>query len=160
MHTSFRLLFILMMFFAAGCQDQGKYAVSTQSEDEIVATLKSRSAAFSAAYVRGDVETMMSIYTNDAVIFPGNSYEIAGDSLVRSYWTLPAGRTISHHQMITHDIRIEGSMATDYGVYEVSGSNNGTDWGPSRGKYVVVWRLEDDGEWRIYLDMWNSLPQG
>jgi len=122
------------------------------------ADIQKQSRAFSEAYMKGDVDTMMDIYTEDAVIFPGNSVAIEGDSLLRRYWTLPEGRVITNHRMTSTRIEIEGSMASDYGIYEVSGSNGSNDWGPTRGKYLVVWRLEEDGQWRMSLDMWNSLP--
>jgi ketosteroid isomerase-like protein len=45
--------------------------------------------------------------------------------------------------------------AYDYGTFEIAGERDGTAWGPSRGKYVVVWR-RDQGGWRMQLDIWNS----
>ena len=146
-----------LLLLLGGCRSDSS-TPEVYSEAEALADISGQSRAFSAAYVRGDVDAMMEIYTSDAVIFPSNSVAISGDSLLRKYWTLPEGRIITHHQMTPTEIQIEGAMASDHGVYQVSGSNGGSEWGPSHGKYLVVWRLESDGEWRMSLDMWNSLP--
>ena len=52
-----------------------------------------------------------------------------------------------------------GDVAHDYGRFQIAGETDGTPWGPSFGKYVVVWRRGADGQWRMYLDMWNRGPQ-
>jgi len=98
---------------------------------------------------------MVAIYTDDAVIFPDRSGAISGAEAIRRYWTLrPGSRVISHHITSTA-IQFEGSMTYDYGTFEVIGETNGTPWGPNGGKYVVVWRRDADGAWKMHLDIWN-----
>jgi uncharacterized protein (TIGR02246 family) len=122
------------------------------------AAIEELSRQFSAAYMRGDAATMASLYTPDAVIFPGNSEMITGREAIQRYWTLSAGQRVTHHKATPTDIRIDGSHAYDYGVYEVSGERDGKPYGPALGKYVIVWRREPEG-WRMHLDMWNLRPQ-
>ena len=122
-----------------------------------VAQIEELGRRFSAAYMAGDVETMVSIYTPDAVIFPNNSEAIRGHEAIRRYWALPPGQRVTLHRATPAEIRIDGGHAYDHGVYEVSGERDGTAWGPSHGKYVIVWRRTPQG-WRMYLDMWNSRP--
>lgn len=123
-----------------------------------VAQIEEAARRFSAAYVAGDVETMVSLYTTDAVIFPNNSEAIAGHDAIRRYWALPPGQRVTMHRSTPTEIRIDGSHAYDHGVYEVAGERNGAAWGPNHGKYVIVWRRTPQG-WRMHLDMWNSRPQ-
>ncbi|HEU0015382.1 MAG TPA: DUF4440 domain-containing protein [Longimicrobium sp.] len=123
-----------------------------------VAQIEELGRQFSAAYMRGDIEAMVQTYTADAVIFPGNSEAIRGHDAIRRYWTLPPGQRITHHRATPTEIRVDGGHAYDHGVYEIAGERGGTAWGPSHGKYVIVWRREPAG-WRMHLDMWNSRPQ-
>jgi ketosteroid isomerase-like protein len=123
-----------------------------------VAQIEVSSRRFSAAYVAGDLETMVSLYTPDAVIFPNNSEAIRGHEDIRRYWALPPGQRVTLHRATPAEIRIDGDHAYDHGVYEISGVRDGTAWGPSHGKYVIVWRRIPQG-WRMHLDMWNSRPQ-
>jgi uncharacterized protein (TIGR02246 family) len=110
---------------------------------------------FSAAYVRGDAAAMADLYTADAVIFPERSEWIAGREAIRRYWTLSPGRRITRHVVTPNRIIVDGEHAYDYGSFEIAGERDGIAWGPSRGKYVVVWR-RDKGIWRMHLDIWNS----
>lgn len=122
------------------------------------AAIHAAATAFSAAYVRGDAAAMAALYTEDAVIFPEGAAAIEGKPAIQRYWTLPAGRRITLHRLIPERVEVHGDVASDYGRYEIAGEANGEAWGPSHGKYVVVWKRGADGAWRMYLDMWNRGP--
>ena len=115
--------------------------------------------AFSAAYVRGDADSMAALYTEDAAIFPEGTPAIVGREPIRRYWTLPPNRRITRHVLMPDRIDIVGDVAHDYGRFQIAGETDGTPWGPSFGKYLVVWRRGADGRWRMHLDMWNRGPQ-
>lgn len=135
--------------------------LAQQSADEKknIEALAQISTQFSAAYMKGDADKMVSLYTDDAVIFPGNSDLIRGKEAIRKYWTLAPGRTITHHKITASEIKITGDFAYDYGYFEISGVNNGQVWGPNYGKYLIVWKRGSDGAWKMHLDMWNSRPK-
>lgn len=158
--TRFAVMLICLLA-TGGC------AVSSQHEldgstrgaaNAEVAAIEAASRAFSAAYVRGDADSMTALYTPDAVIFPNNSEMIQGHDAIRRYWTLAPGHTVTHHRATPTEIRIDGDHAYDYGVFEISGTRAGTPYGPSHGKYVIVWRRTPQG-WRMHLDMWNNRPR-
>jgi len=113
---------------------------------------------FSAAYMRGDAAAMADLYTSDAVIFPERSEWITGREAITRYWTLRPGRRITRHVVTPNRIIVDGDHAYDYGTFESAGERDGIAWGPSPGKYVVVWR-RDKGGWRMQLDIWNSNVQ-
>jgi ketosteroid isomerase-like protein len=115
--------------------------------------------AFSAAYVRGDADSMAALYTEDAAIFPEGTPAIVGRDSIRRYWTLPPNRRITRHVLLPERIELLGNIAHDHGRFEVAGETDGAPWGPSFGKYLVVWHRAADGQWRMHLDMWNRGPQ-
>ncbi|MEL7168646.1 MAG: SgcJ/EcaC family oxidoreductase [Bacteroidota bacterium] len=132
-------------------------AASAQSSDD-EAAIAEAAAAFSAAFMHGDVDAMLALYTEDAVIFPERTTALQGTDALRAYWTLPRGRTITNHHITPTTVEVVGDTAYDHGVYTVSGTNDGEAWGPSYGKYLIVWKRGADGAWRMHLDMWNSAP--
>ena len=128
-------------------------------EKKISNHLAQLAAQFFAAYMQGNIERLVSFYTDDAVIFPGNSDLLRGKEAIKRYWTLPEGRTITHHKITALEIKLLGDFAYDYGYYEVSGRNGEEAWGPNYGKYLIVWKRDAAGAWKMHLDMWNSRPK-
>lgn len=126
---------------------------------EAVASIEAQARRFSEAYVRGDVEAMMSIYAADGVAAPGGRDFIRGRETLTRYWTLPEGRTIVRHVSTPVEIRVEGDTAYDWGYYEGQAAQDGNPLEPFRGKYVIIWERGDDGVWRMAMDMWNAMPE-
>lgn len=153
MNTAASLVAAAVLLGAAPLSGQTARADSAAD----VAAIQEQARRFSAAYVRGDAAAMTALYTPDAVIFPERSEAISGTDAIRRYWTLEPGRRITHHRLTATAVVVDGKHAYDHGVYEVAGERDGKAWGPSGGKYVVVWR-RDTGGWRMQLDMWNSRP--
>ena len=127
------------------------------SDPDSIAIIQA-STAFSRAYERGDTPALLAIYTSDAVIFPDQSEALTGRESLERYWTPRPGNRVLHHQLTTASLTIHGIYAHDWGTFEVSGERDGKPWGPSRGKYVVIWRKDPDGRWRMQLDIWNRRP--
>jgi dipeptidyl aminopeptidase/acylaminoacyl peptidase len=53
---------------------------------------------------------------------------------------------------------IVGQTAYDWGTFYSASSRDGVTGQRGHGKYVIVWRKEADGHWRMHLDIWNTSP--
>lgn len=147
-----RILFLALIIFAVfSCQSEPQ---NTEQEKEAILTA---SKAFSQAYISGDLEEQMSYYTDDAVIMSGSREMIIGKEKVTNYWTLPATVKVLEHAATPVELEIIGEMAKDYGYYAGKSLRNGTDTISFRGQYLITWRKEADGQWRMSADMWSSL---
>ncbi|RIV72073.1 YybH family protein [Flagellimonas aequoris] len=111
---------------------------------------------FSKAYMNGDFETIANSYTKDAKIFPNNTDIISGREAIKERWMLGAGTKILHHELLPLEIKFFGNYAHDYGYYQGKSENKDGSIANWRGKYVVIWKKED-GEWKMYLDIWNRI---
>ena len=122
---------------------------------------KSRIAAaareFSARYERGDAAGQAALYTDDGVIFPPGRAAIRGRAAIEAYWRLPTGERVTSHRTTADSVVLVGSTAYDWGTFAVTGERNGQAYSGG-GKYVIVWREVQSGDWRMHLDMWNSGP--
>ena len=154
MFSSSRLNTFVLLLSALFCQP----LLNAQTRAADSAAIYRLGLQFSAAYMRGDAAAMTRLYTSDAVIFPEQSEWITGHEAITRYWTLPPGRRVTRHVLIPARLVVDGQHAYDYGTFEIAGERDGVVWGPSRGKYVVVWRREG-GSWRMQLDIWNSNAQ-
>lgn len=138
-----------------------KIACTRRGESVAVAdraAISAQAARFSQAYMDGDYDAMTAIYTADAKIFPGNAPIISGHAAIRDRWVLPEGVQILQHESTPEEIRLLGDYAYDYGYY--AGTTRQADGSTSswRGKYVIVWKREE-GEWKMYLDIWNRVRE-
>lgn len=112
---------------------------------------------FSAAVMASDYEKVGQAYTADAKIFPTNREIIEGRDAIVKYWTPTNGSRISFHQILPRGINITGDQAYDYGYYKGRTLNAQGEESSWQGKYVLIWKKIDD-QWKIYLDIWNRVP--
>jgi ketosteroid isomerase-like protein len=113
---------------------------------------------FSSYYVNGETENLVACYTEDGKILPGNSDVRTGPEALRKWWAVREGVTVLRHKITPLEIRITGKYAHDHGYYEGETMNAVGEKSAFKGKYVIVWQKVDK-QWKIYLDMWNSLPR-
>lgn len=111
-------------------------------------------AAFSQAYMNNDLVKLVSFYTDDAKLFPGNSKIISGKLDVMERWKFVETLVNPVHKVTPSEVKIIGNYAYDYGYYEGSSENKKGEISSFSGKYVIVWRKEGD-DWKMYLDIWN-----
>jgi len=114
--------------------------------------------AFSKNVMASDAEGIGQAYSLDAKIFPNNVDIIMGRAAITEYWTFDNGRKIPYHKIIPMEITVMGDKAYDYGYYEGRSLDANGEEHSWKGKYVIVWK-KVDGEWFIYLDIWNRIAQ-
>jgi len=54
------------------------------------------------------------------------------------------------------EVAVSGELGWTWGIYEAKFMNGDGEEVSSAGKYVNVWRKQDDGSWRVIVDMGNS----
>ncbi len=132
-----------------------KINCTKRTSDSDKMEIMKKATAFSEAYLRKDANAIANFYTSDAKIFPNNTDIITGTAAIEARWTLPEHTTPIAHTFTAKEITIIDNYAYDYGYYEGSNRSKGEE-NSFKGKYVVIWK-KVDGDWKIYLDIWNSL---
>ena len=119
--------------------------------------IMAKAEQFSQDVMNGDTEKLVAAYTDDAKLFPTNREILTGTDSIRVYWTFSENSKITYHKLTPLEIKVVGDEAYDYGYNE--GTSSFVDGSEShwKGKYVVIWK-KVDGEWKMYLDIWNSIP--
>ncbi|MFT4603482.1 MAG: ketosteroid isomerase-like protein [Rhodothermales bacterium] len=151
-------LFSAFVLLTAGCQAAPEHATPTQSVEEATEAIKVQALKFSAAYVSGEVDELVSIYTEDGMAAPSGRDFIVGREALRPFWVIPGNTRILRHKTTPTSFVVDGNHAYDWGIYEGQSERDGVVLPPFAGKYVIVWERGDDGVWRMAADMWNDLP--
>lgn len=108
----------------------------------------------------GDVEAILSYWTDDAVVLPPGQPTIRGKAALRDY--VSASLRIPGFSINWKST--EATLSADGSLAYLSGENRVTMQGPDGssmtivGRAVTVWRKERDGQWRCAVDIWNEPP--
>jgi ketosteroid isomerase-like protein len=108
----------------------------------------------------GDVDEILSYWTDDAVVIPAGMPNVVGKDALRAY--VEGTRTIPGFRISWSSSNAQ--LSPDGGMAYLLSTNEVVVTGPdgqpvtSRGRAVTVWRREAEGEWRCAVDIWNEMP--
>ena len=127
-----------------------------EGPQEDIDAILSQAASFSRYFVHGDMDSIVSIYTEEAKIFPTGKDIMSGTAALTTYWTRSPEVKALHHKLTPLEIIITGDRATDYGYYEGKTQYKEQPVSSWKGKYLVVWKKVND-TWKMDLDIWNKI---
>jgi uncharacterized protein (TIGR02246 family) len=161
--TIIPLVFLLCLTF--GCQKTEEAAEEVMAEQPVMDLAQVR-LAIEAANVRfgeaarsGDAAALAMLYTEDARILPPNSEMIQGREGIEAFWGGGFQMGIKDIALTTVDVMGMGDMVCEIGKAAISIQPEGMDAIDDIAKYLVVWKKDVDGTWKLHVDIWNtSLP--
>lgn len=124
--------------------------------------LLERDAEWAALASAGqDIEKTASYWSDDALVVPPGQPVVEGKAAIREFvarsFETPGFsiRWTSEKPVFSPDAKLACMRSTN--ITKVPGPNGTTITLSGRG--ITVWRLDDDGQWRCVVDIWNdSLP--
>ena len=106
---------------------------------------------FEEAAGKGDLETLASLYTKDAVCLPPDGPFVRGRDNIKQMWASIAQQIgLKSVKLETVDLEVAGETAHEVGEAQLTLAS-----GTAVAKYVVVWK-KADGQWRLHRDIWNT----
>ena len=104
---------------------------------------------------KGDISGILEIYTDDATIIPPGGEMLKGrDDIQKVYEGLLKGG-LKEIKMITLEVGGLGDMVYEIGKTRVLIQPEGMEAFSDSSKYMVIWKRQDDGTWKVYADIWN-----
>ena len=141
---------ILCLLLVLACQPQEQS--TTLSEAEISAVMEA-STQYGGAIVSGDFDKIRSLMDADVVLMPPEAPLAKGvDAAIQSMEEFPGLEgTIKAEQ-----VEGSGNLACVRGNYDLTFIVNDSTQIPDKGKYIEVWKKQDDGSWKVIADIWNT----
>ena len=129
-----------------------------QAVREARAAIEAANAKFSEAFARGDAKALAAMYTSDAIALPPDSEMIRGNEAIGEFWKGARNSGISSATLTTVDVGRSGDVAYEVGTVSLTMQAAANGQTTAASKYVVVWKRQADGSWKLHRDIWNNLP--
>jgi ketosteroid isomerase-like protein len=112
---------------------------------------------FTAAALRGDSTAATSLYADDAVLMWANAPAARGhDAIARSFGAAASTMKVSAMKLQTQDVTLAGDYAIETGAYQMTSQTKTAKPVQEVGKYIVVWKKQPDGSYKIFRDIANT----
>jgi uncharacterized protein (TIGR02246 family) len=148
MRTHVLLLSLLLATRASGSPD---------AADRVRGVIERHNANAVRWYAAGDVDSLISIFAEDAWQMPPNNPALVGREAIRAYWrqALTWGKWAFTLQV--QKVDVSGPLAVERGKYVLKfiagpAAPPGMPSFEDHGNYLVHWRREADGQWRAVAD--------
>jgi uncharacterized protein (TIGR02246 family) len=129
---------------------QGKATLQPSARQAIQAAV----GRYVDASNQGDIETLTSLYADDAVLLPPDHAPIEGRKAIEEFW-----RQGTDHGLRVTTLRLEvaGDVGYLIGRYNLPATTKAE---ADSGKYVMCLKRQRDGAWKLTADIWNSSNNG
>lgn len=122
-------------------------------------SLKQLEGEFMKAAAEKGSEGYMSYYAEDSVEIPNGALLIRGRAeIAKGMGFLDDKNNRLTWAPVGGDISSSGDLGYTYGTYEFRSSDKQGKPHVEYGKYTSIWKLENDGRWKVVLDMGNASP--
>lgn len=129
-----------------------------QDADKIKTKIEEQNKIYTKAMIDNDMETMLSMYTDDIISMPSYQPTVKGLAKVREISEMQAksGWKTTHFVLNFTDVIIAGNLAIEIGNYDMKMSGPGVpDWADN-GKYITIWEVQEDESLKIKVESWNT----
>ena len=129
-------------------------------QPEDIIAIKELHQMWTPAIVEQDFDTLIALYTEDAIVLPPNGPKVQGRAAVLEW--MKALPTIADANLTIEEIDGYGDLAFARGAYFMTMMPEGSSEPiQDRGKFIEIRRKQADGSWLIYRDIFTSdLPVG
>ena len=112
---------------------------------------------FVAAFNRGDMATVASCYAEDAKVMPPGSEVVQGRQAIEQFWRgVQEQMGVKEVTLDSQEVEASGDIAYEVGAATLKIEPPGGQATTVPIKYLVAWKRQADGAWRLAVDIWNN----
>jgi uncharacterized protein (TIGR02246 family) len=115
---------------------------------------------FETAFKRGDMATVASLYAEDARVMPPGSEMVQGRQAIEQFWRGAQEQMgVKEITLTILEVATSGNIGYEVGTATLKIEPSGGQATTAPVKYLVAWKRQADGAWRLAVDIWNSNVQ-
>ncbi|MFN2566871.1 MAG: DUF4440 domain-containing protein [Gemmatimonadaceae bacterium] len=143
-----------------GCAaQQQSMSGSPRATDAVRAQIEQSVARFAETFNRGDMAALAAMYDTGAVVLAPNAPPMRGRQNIEALWAGARQQGFKTMSLAVNSVELIGSHAIELGSYAMVIQPAGQAEMTDRGKYIVIWKRQSDGTWKLYRDAFNtSMP--
>ena len=120
-----------------------------------VADLDLARHTFAIAICTGDAAAVAAGDADDATLVAPAGELLRGRPAIERFWRTGVEIGIGEVELAVLDLRLRGDVALEVGEYALHVRQDSGTSAVSRGRYLVVLRIEADGQWRRTAEMFS-----
>ena len=144
-----------ILFLAVGLFWLVASSAAGAAELSVRAAVEKANKEFIAAFNGGDAAKVGSFYTDDATALPPGAEAVKGNQAIREFWAGAIKGGFGDLVLTTASVDSRSVLAYEVGTYSLTAPGQGGQKATVKGNYVVVWKRQPGGVWRIHVDIWN-----
>jgi uncharacterized protein (TIGR02246 family) len=125
--------------------------MTTQTND-IHNYIRAADDVFEQQFNQGNAAGIAELYTEDGMLLPTGSESIQGKEAIRDFWQGAINMGIKEAKLDILEVELQGDAAIERGLYQLKGTDGAV---LDHGKYIVIWKQEQ-GQWKLHRDIWNT----
>lgn len=136
----------------ASCAQTAAPPADTAADE---AAMRAGTTSWIEAYNVGDVDKIVAMYTDDAILMPPDAPAVVGHDAMKQYLVadMAASKAAGLSMALDQDASgVSGDLGWHAGTFHVNGAS-GSAVGTA--KYVEIWR-KLNGKWLMIRDIWNT----
>ncbi len=160
MRSRLRAALVAAGVVICGCvAQQASTAASPRTSEAVRAHIEQAAARFAEAFNRGDAAALAAMYDTGAVVLAPNAPPMRGRQNIEAFWAGARQQGYRTLNLVVNSVEVIGDHAIELGSYTMVVQPPGQGEMTDRGKYMVLWRRQADGTWKLYRDAFNtSMP--
>ena len=124
-------------------------------------TIAAREREWSAAFLAGDAAAIANLYTEDgAQIQPAGDPYMGREAITAGMKKQLDTLNVTAREDITEEVIPAGDYVVEFGRYTLTATTKrGNKPVTGAGRYMVLWRKDADGQWRLHRDIGTEAPK-
>ena len=127
--------------------------------EQIRSAIEEGNKKFGEGFRTVNARAVAELYTDDAILLPPNAGMMKGKESVEVFWGGAMQMGVKDVVLSSVNLMMMGDFVCEIGEYKLTIQPEGQETMEDQGKYLVIWKQENEGNWKLHIDIWNtSMP--